>query len=108
MASVQVPYWELLGNLRTSLPDNIRGLLSALRFPGSPKRQAHGRSRGRVAEKDLNVPDPSQSLSFPGDAGTESTSDPLGGGLITHRCRGSVVAFSISKSADPNEELKVG
>ena len=28
--------------------------------------------------------------------------------LITHKCRGSFVAFSISKSVKPNEELKVG
>jgi hypothetical protein len=28
--------------------------------------------------------------------------------LITHKYRGSCVAFSISKSVEPNEELKVG
>ena len=28
--------------------------------------------------------------------------------LITHKCSGSFVAFSISKSVEPNEELKVG
>ena len=29
-------------------------------------------------------------------------------GLISHKYRGSCVAFSISKSVEPNEELKVG
>jgi hypothetical protein len=28
--------------------------------------------------------------------------------LISHKYRGSCVAFSISKSVEPNEELKVG
>ena len=28
--------------------------------------------------------------------------------LITHKYRGSHVAFSISKSVEPNEEVKVG
>jgi hypothetical protein len=27
--------------------------------------------------------------------------------LMTHKCRGSIVAFSISKSVEPNEEQKV-
>jgi hypothetical protein len=30
------------------------------------------------------------------------------GSLIPHKYRGSCVAFSISKSVEPNEELKVG
>ena len=29
-------------------------------------------------------------------------------GVIIHKCRGSIVAFSISKSVEPNEELKAG
>jgi hypothetical protein len=29
-------------------------------------------------------------------------------GLISHKYRGSCVAFSISKSVEPNEELNVG
>jgi hypothetical protein len=33
--------------------------------------------------------------------------DPSGG-MISHKYRGSCVAFSISKSVEPNEELKVG
>ena len=28
--------------------------------------------------------------------------------VIIHKCRGSYVAFSINKSVEPNEELKVG
>ena len=27
--------------------------------------------------------------------------------VMTHKCRGSIVAFSISKSVEPNEEQKV-
>jgi hypothetical protein len=30
------------------------------------------------------------------------------GTMISHKYRGSCVAFSISKSVEPNEELKVG
>ena len=30
------------------------------------------------------------------------------GAVISHKYRGSCVAFSISKSVEPNEELKVG
>jgi hypothetical protein len=30
------------------------------------------------------------------------------GGVISHKYRGPCVAFSISKSVEPNEELKVG
>ena len=26
---------------------------------------------------------------------------------MTHKCRGSIIAFLISKSVEPNEELKV-
>ena len=28
----------------------------------------------------------------------------INGGMMTHKCRGSIVAFSISKSVGPNEE----
>jgi hypothetical protein len=40
-------------------------------------------------------------------SGTTPSPDTLRG-LITHKYRGSCVAFSISKSVKPNEELKVG
>jgi hypothetical protein len=34
--------------------------------------------------------------------------DSAAGGMISHKYRGLCVAFSISKSVKPNEELKVG
>jgi hypothetical protein len=39
-----------------------------------------------------------------GEGGAEGASE----GVISHKYRGSCVAFSISKSVEPNEELKVG
>jgi hypothetical protein len=37
-----------------------------------------------------------------------STPSSRTGALITHKYKGSCVAFSISKSVEPNEELKIG
>jgi hypothetical protein len=39
---------------------------------------------------------------------THSFCEHLTMSLISHKYRGSCVAFSISKSVEPNEELKVG
>ena len=39
---------------------------------------------------------------------TSNTEVPSASILISHKYRGSCVAFSISKSVEPNEELKVG
>ena len=39
-------------------------------------------------------------------AGGGRRGDAVDEQLMTHKCRGSIVAFSISKSVEPNEEQK--